>query len=210
MCPSRTAFMRSQDMFCCCCCRCCWFVEKNTCPYTQESIVKMLWHLLTIGKLAFIVCMNVYLYCNPEEIPCSHFPRLCPLFISNGVDFHCGQKMLVHDVQSADQPRVRHDAPSRGHEYSGKPSTCSDNKLFWIRYRWTQAIFQAVSCCWKVHPWLILGSHTCICFSSREVCLLPESLIPPGCLRHTRPGPTQHKPQRNVQFFYIVFFLMCP
>lgn len=31
------------DIFCWCCRRCS-FVEKNTCPNTQESIVKMLWH----------------------------------------------------------------------------------------------------------------------------------------------------------------------
>lgn len=57
--------------------------------YTREHCKNVV--TLTIGKLAFIVCMNVYLCCNSEEIPCSHFPRLCPLSISNGVDFHCGQ-----------------------------------------------------------------------------------------------------------------------
>lgn len=143
-------------------------------------------------------------------------PCLCPVFISNGVNFHCGQKMLVHDVHGADKSCVKH-APYQGNEYSGKLSMCSHNKQFWIWYCLIQAIFQAVSRCWKVHPWLILGSHTCICFSSQDVCVLPESLIPPECLLHMRLGSKQHKPQRKctVCFYFfnlsvvVVFHLFC-
>lgn len=65
--------------------------------------------------------MNVYLYCNSDKkILCSHLPRLCPFFISNGVDYHCGQQMLVNDVHGADTSCVKHDAPYQGNEYYGK------------------------------------------------------------------------------------------
>lgn len=120
--------------------------------------------------------------------------------------------MLVNDVHGADTSCVKHDAPYQGNEYYGKLTMCSDKNQSWIWYRLVQAIFQAVSCCysgilngWKVHSWLILGLRTCICFSSRDVSLLPESLIPPECLLRTRPGSIQHNLQRNVvQFFLFV------
>lgn len=157
--------------------------------------------------------MNVYLYCDSDEKPCSHFPRLHPFFIPNGVDYHCGQQTLVNDVHGADKSCVKHDAPYQENEYYGKLSMCSDNNQFWIWYCLILTIFQAMSCCcsgilngWKVHSWLILGLRTCICFSSRDVCLLQESLIPPECLLLTRPGSIQHKLQRNIVQFYNFFF----
>lgn len=117
--------------------------------------------------------------------------------------------MLVHDVQSADKSCLKHDASYQGHEYSGKLSMCSDNKRFWIWYRLIQAVFQAVSSRWKVHPWLILGLRTCICFPSRDVCLLPDSLIPPECLLHTRPGVYTAQTAKKCTIFFYIFFFLC-
>lgn len=107
-------------------------------------------------------------------------------------------------------------------EMSIMGNLCSDNNQFWMWCRLVQAIFQAMSCCysgilngWKVHPWLILGLRTCICFSSWDVSLLPETLVPSECLLCKRPGSIQHKLQRNVvQFFFyvstaLVFSLFC-
>lgn len=168
--------------------------------------------------------MNVYLYCNSDKNCVDISPRLCPFFISSGVTTIVGSKCLwmMSMVQIRPVWNIMH--LTREKSIMGKLTTCSDNNQPWIWYRLVLAIFQAVSCCysgilngWKVHSWLILGLRTCICFSSRDVSLLPESLVHPESLLHTRPGPTQHKLQRNVVqfvcFFYVsialVFSLFC-
>lgn len=63
-------------------------VEKKLPIYTTEHCnnVVTLTKILNIGKLAFIVCMNLYLYCNSDKIVRGCFFFLL-FFISVGVQY---------------------------------------------------------------------------------------------------------------------------